>query len=501
MLALPLGVGAGCGDAESGLGRALSASDGTSGGSGATMFGSASGGSGGSVGTSGAAGTVSAGGVGGGATATVDGAGGVGTTSVGAGGSLPSAGAAGDSGVVDECADLPTCDSAGFCDGNTLVHCIEDANGCLIEMRTDCGEQICLEAESARCENEGHSCEAARQVSATAAIRGESFATDFSDGQAFAGEGCPSLGAGATDAVFEVQVPAGQTIVITEVGEHYGSVDTSIDASFAVMSGCGDEVACLSAGGARDTLGVSYTAQVDETVYVWVGAEAADQGSYEIHIEYATDLGRLELGESIAVNEDAKLERGELRTYLFELAEDGVAYGRLNVPSGGDVDLAYLYNDAGELVFGSLTFGSEDFAVPLETGNYRMVIFAYYASNGYRFDISADRVTDLGSFDVGDSFVGDFAEVVEGRSEFYRFFLPSTANIDWMVTNTESGSVSYPELSAYYRYRLLASDAGTDATARLFGTANPGAYVLRVLAPPGGGEIPAHQLELSFQDL
>lgn len=495
MLALPVAASAGCGDSEAGHGMPVEKADGHSGGRAMTTLGLAGGGSDAS------SGGTSASGVGGAAGAESDGMGGTRTT-VATGGSPPSMGAGGDGGaMVDACKDLPNCDPAGFCDGNTLVHCIEDANGCLIEMRTDCGEQICLVDASARCENEGHSCETARPVSKKAVIRGENFAADFSNGQTFAGEGCPSTSAETTDAVFEVQIAAGQTIVVTEVGEHYGSVDTSIDASFAVLSGCGDEVACVAAGGTRDPAGVSYTAEVDETVYVWVGAEASDERSYEIHIEYATDLGRLDLGDSVVVNETEKLERGELRTYLFELGEEAVAYGKLNAPDEGDLDLAYLYNDSGDLVFDSLTASSEDFAVPLEAGHYRMVIFAYYASNGYRFDLSADRVTDLGTFDVGDSFVGNFAEVAEGRSEFYRFFLPSTANIDWTVTNVDATSRSDPMLAAYYRYRLIATDHGLDSVARLFGTGNPGRYALRVMAPPGGGNMPAHQLELSFEDL
>lgn len=417
----------------------------------------------------------------------------------GSGGSLADAGAAGE-GVFggEACGDVPSCDEPGWsCDGNTLVNCVEAEHGCLIEMRTDCGTQVCQEGDSARCVNRGSSCRAARTVDGTTAIWGRSFAADFEDGQNFAGDGCPALGLGAPDAVFEVVLRQGQTIVATEVGEHQANTDPSIDAHFAVMSACGDQARCLEAADAPDTFGISYTAEQDETVYLWVGAEVGDEGLYDIRIEYVTNLGLLDSGATVRATEEGDLVPGELITYHFELSEDAVLYGTLEATTTGDVDLGYLYDESGNLVFNSLTVGSEDFAVPLEAGDYRFVVFVYAAPEGYTLVLSADPLTDLGSFDAGVSFTGDFAGVSEGRSEFFQFLLSSTTDIEWTLTSSDSAS-GVAQLWAYRDGLLLATAANNDGIASLVGSALPGPYLLQVLATPGGGNVPDYQLDLTF---
>lgn len=68
----------------------------------------------------------------------------------------------GDTGVdadttTDPCEGLTLCDAAGVtCDGDTLVDCAADANGCLVAVETDCAadDQVC-DADAAACVDAG----------------------------------------------------------------------------------------------------------------------------------------------------------------------------------------------------------------------------------------------------------------------------------------------------------------------------------------------------------
>ena len=117
----------------------------------------------------------------------------------------------------DPCAGLPTCLLIGSaCEGDTLVSCARNSDGCLVESRTNCspgGGQCDESGAEALCREPlpGESCDSA--------IRAEPGTLDFDTSDRVSGWdsyfGCGVSGGWGGDVLLVTSVPAGQTLRVT----------------------------------------------------------------------------------------------------------------------------------------------------------------------------------------------------------------------------------------------------------------------------------------------
>ena len=167
-----------------------------------------------------------------------------------------------------EAVDACEFDGTSSCDGNTLVSCTdEDADGCLDLVPEDCDTStpFCIDGDAnAACIAGADSCGDALPVTLPYSFTGAAFDAIFTDTFNLEGDGCDNGGADLPEAVFKVELVAGQTITVSE----YGSIDIVMN----VMTGnCDGATACVASGdffGAAEEAGISYTAEADETAYV-----------------------------------------------------------------------------------------------------------------------------------------------------------------------------------------------------------------------------------------
>ena len=494
-------------------GRMTSNSATASGGSGVTTQGNIGGsggalvtGAGGEAGLAGNAGQNSGGGTGGNGTGGVGGLGGVsGTGGAGTGGALAggtggqSSGTGGSGGQTSggaggQCSELPPCESVGStCDGNTVVTCALDENDCLTETRLDCGAEICAEADGAACQpnGSGDSCSDVRVVPPEFRVTGQSFGDDYGNQHHFTGAGCAETRASAAEAVFEVSVPAGSTLSITDGG--------SIDAAFGIMGSCSDDAACLTSANINDSFGISYTAQEDRTVFVWVSSFYTLNGSYDVRLTLPATIGTFEAYDMIPRVEGGPLAAGTSEVRVIHFSEDVIVNGGLNALSGGDLDL-YVTDAFGRQPASLYDYGDEALEnVWMPAGTYRFSIYAYSGVDGYALDLATDYAETLPTVGLTTPFMSSIGrQIPEGRSQFYLMELDAAG----IVTIAAAATSGDPDIRLYEANGFVLVDealsTGTSESASEAVAA--GSYWVEVQAEESSGSIDGYSFSVSLSE-
>jgi hypothetical protein len=416
------------------------------------------------------------------------------------GGEIGNAGSnAAGQGGSDPCAGADACAAEGVsCDGKDRIECVPDGNGCLVAHRTSCGEQACLDGECVD-NGSGDSCDDVRVIEGNAILLGEDFATELGDQQDFVGKGCDITSRASAEAVLALNLRAGQTVLLRELGEFLAQgdeEDPSIDAVLGFLGECSDEAACLASTRGPDWAGVTYTAPKNETVYAFVGSEGNQHGNYVVSVEYTESLGRLGLGETVPPIHKGALGDGEWVTYVVELTEPATLYGDLTQDgTGGDLDMT-VYNGSGVFGFAGIE-GDEQFAIPLPAGEYRVEIQAFEAVTGYTLRAFTDPYTVLPPFELGDSFGFSSGRIPAGRSRFYVLQATTDGFATIGVASKDTGD---PDVWLYDPTSLNGVTRETGLTEFFqvqFDQAHSSA-VMRVEAHERGGDIPLHQVLLEY---
>ncbi len=196
-------------------------------------------------------------------------------------------------------ADCETCDNEceaadlAQCNEDVVEICTADENGCLAWVEeTDCaalepaqecytidGAPICLASPP------GDSCLGPLVIDELPfTASGESFVDDYTDAvDLTGGDGCTAR-SGSVEAVYAVDLTAGQTLLVRELG--------GLDAVLSLQPGsCGGGEACLFSSDGGEVEGHRYTAEDDGRVFVIVEAYAEEPmtGDYEIHLDLVLD--------------------------------------------------------------------------------------------------------------------------------------------------------------------------------------------------------------------
>ena len=159
---------------------------------------------------------------------------------------------------------VPNCgdgfvDSGETCDdGNTMGN--DGCTGCVVELGYTCT------GNPSSCGLTGDSCGAAFDVDSSTGLTlvGTDFNAEFSDQEYFDGTGCvatSTFGAPA-EVVFSVDLTAGQSVNLSE--------HTATDFVLSILKGCGPAVACESSVDFGETVGATYVASTNETVFLVV---------------------------------------------------------------------------------------------------------------------------------------------------------------------------------------------------------------------------------------
>ncbi len=349
---------------------------------------------------------------------------------------------------VAGCTDDPACEllSAGdaFCDGNTIVSCETNVDGCLAPVDgTDCALEVCDESGAAPAciaNASGDSCAEPFLVQDDVALTGADITVDFTDVENFTGDNCLGVSATGTpvEAVFTVPLLAGETVGISEFG--------GVDVVLGILPACDGTTACYASvdgfGGTRAAIeeaGVSYTAEADETVTVFAaafsgtpspadydirvsitqcgdgvteGPETCDDGNADdgdgcsaCAVDFGfecdntaisactgpVDLGTFAAAEAIPDTvETVALAQNDSFFYSITFSEDVVIEGTLDGAAGEDIDIGF-FNDAGELMFDAATSGGEVFSDQLlVAGTYTIEVVAFeeVAATGWTLAMS-----------------------------------------------------------------------------------------------------------------
>jgi hypothetical protein len=183
----------------------------------------------------------------------------------------------------DECETL----DEARCVERSIEVCAAAETGCLgwvevtrcadLEPAQDCytveDTPMCLEHPP------GDSCTAPLVVVPPFVASGDDFLRDRSDTMVLSGEGCTTR-VGSVEAVFAVDLAAGQTVLVREVA--------GLDVVLSVQAGaCGGDVACAFSSDGGEVAGHRYTAEVDGRVFVVVEAYLPTPFTrdFEVHID------------------------------------------------------------------------------------------------------------------------------------------------------------------------------------------------------------------------
>lgn len=455
---------------------------------------------------SGPGGTVTSGGVGGTATNTGTG----GSAEGGAAGAgrgdenASSGGGSGGSGGGGEDADTTPCTRVGWtCDSNSAVYCAEaddcseGEDPCWVATRADCGSDSCiLTGDDAACAQDGvgDSCAGALPVSTDLVISGESFSADFSDQLTPGGLNCVAGAASAPEALFDVQLGAGESVLISEVAELRDDEDDDVDVAFSVMYGCSSSDACPLSGGTDDAAGILYTADAEQVVTLAASAVDRAEGDYEIHIEFPTNLGTLGIGEHPPDVEGDPLAAGEWQSFVVHTTETLILAGTLSGNQGEDLDLL-MFDEQGLLWMASVLEGDEHFATLVGAGSYHLLARAFEASAGFTLDLFTSDYDYRGQLGVGDSLtVDDGGAVTEGESYFV---IIETLN-DALVTGSVTADGGEPDIWLYDTLGPIAGYLDDGASQSFEETLPANIYIVELEARAGSGDIDDFVLELTL---
>ena len=300
--------------------------------------------------------------------------------------------------------------------------------------------------EDPECSREGDSCIAPYLVRESGfLVHGDTFTDDYEDDLALEHESCPLTEAGASEAVFQVELEAGEELWVTQKG----TLTEMLPAAIAIQQACGRAGACRAIGEERG-VPVRYLASARETVYVVVAAIQADPRTehYEIHIDidpacgngifegpeqcddgnttaddgcapdctiefpYQCDLsspsecevypsiGELGADSSLepAFSYEDPLETDETLTYTITFTERVVAVLEAVSRAAGDIDIT-VKSSWGDLVWSSIGSGDErSAALGFEPGTYLVRFFvASPLPEGFEFRVTTESPPECGN--------------------------------------------------------------------------------------------------------
>lgn len=204
--------------------------------------------------------------------------------------------------VCQSCDDTCATEGATRCVGSVVETCIADIHGCLKwEIGTDCATldpvQICIDdSGEAACEElpGSGSCSDPIEVRVEHfVLAGTDFTADFADDQTLAGADCETR-PGSPDAVFSLDIAAGQTVRVRETSD--------FDAVLSLMTDCSDAAVCEFSEDIFESDGYGYTATEDETVYIVV--EPFDDVPRILYYEIRIDIVETEVCDN-DIDDDA----------------------------------------------------------------------------------------------------------------------------------------------------------------------------------------------------
>jgi hypothetical protein len=166
---------------------------------------------------------------------------------------------------VLECEDECPLEGEPRCDGDVMDVCARGESGCrewvpFLDCALESPPQVCEDADGmvacSLAAGVADDCASALRLERPAVVAGAAFGEDFTDALALTGPGCTG-NAGQPEAVFTVDLAAGDELVAREVG--------GLGVTMSVQGACGAASACLatSAGFPEE---VRYTAPVAQTV-------------------------------------------------------------------------------------------------------------------------------------------------------------------------------------------------------------------------------------------
>ncbi|MDX9720543.1 MAG: DUF4215 domain-containing protein [Myxococcota bacterium] len=172
-------------------------------------------------------------------------------------------------GIVDDNED---------CDDNNVL----DSDGCSALCEIEAGfscfgsPSVCITGSLQSCASPGVLSGSSLQVA------GSNFGADFTDDLSLTGTGCNGRPAGAKEAIFQIDLLAGQSVTVSE----HGSLDSVIH---LLESSCDANTICAGSSDGAEALGLTYAATSDITIFAIVESYATTTSSaYDIRIAVIT---------------------------------------------------------------------------------------------------------------------------------------------------------------------------------------------------------------------
>lgn len=383
----------------------------------------------------------------------------------------------------------------------------------------------------------GDSCAAPTVVTGNISFTGTDITADYTDqhdlqdASCNGGFGLPQ--AGAVEAVFEVSLTAGQTMVVSESG--------GLDAYIMLVSTCANASVCAAAADEPETL--TYTATVAETVYVIAGAWGAAPGTTDYSIDFSfpvcgngivdagegcddingtpvsndgcSDLCEVEFGyecdntstsvctafpafgtfngncETTIQRTGGALAQDETATFMLTLTAPATVTGTVTSPNG-DMDLYII--DQNQMGYSFAVDGSENVSVYLEAGTYMLTAYAYLAVTSFDISLATACPEDLGSMGNGGAVNQVETALTAGDSYYYTITLTQDVMMTGTLTAT-TGDVDLYVRSAGGRSIVYHADEDNE----IIGSAlKAGTYMFRINAYTA---VPDFTLNVAFTTL
>jgi len=382
----------------------------------------------------------------------------------------------------------------------------------------------------------GDSCAAPGVITGNTTIAGSDITADYTDQQDLqdascdGGYGVPE--AGAVEAVFEVALAAGQTLLVENTG--------GLDAYFMVVSTCANSSVCAAVADEPESL--SYTATAAETVYVIAGAYSANPTTTDYAFEFSfpvcgngivegseqcddingtpvsgdgcSALCEVEFGyecdntstsvctpypafgtfngacETDIVHTGGALAADAFDSYNLVLTAPATVTGTVTSPDG-DIDFYVINQNGGGYSFE--TTGNESVSLTLPAGNYLLVAYAYDAVSAYTITLGTACPEDLGS--VGNGGAVNQVEAAMAAQESYYYTITLTEDV--MVSGTLTSTSGDPDFWVYGAGGYVTGH-GDDGNETIGLALQAGTYTFEVQAYTA---VPDFTLTLAFTSL
>jgi cysteine-rich repeat protein len=461
--------------------------------------------------------------------------------------------AGGTAACVDTCDDDPSCVGAVegdlSCSGFFLNECTDtDADGCLDLVQTNCSPALCDDTGTPTAcgvvTATGDTCADPIPVLATGfSMAGADFTADFADDEVLTDTSCITRPAGSVDAVFSVELTAGDVVAVAEFG--------GLDSTRNIQTSCGGAGACMAAQDDPDTGAITYTATGTETVFIVVeafssapsttdyaiaidinptcgngtvelgevcddgdvdtGDGCADDCTVELGFDCAPgsptvctpwpDLGTLGDGDT-TTQAGGALTAGASELYTVTFSEDVMVTGTLTDGGAADVDL-FVYSADGAFLTAHADDLDETIGMALFAGSYILEVNAFSGggdSTGHTLDIAASTlaVSSIGSFAVGDTIPDTTGGALIGRI-FDHYTVTFTEDV--LVSGTLGGNTTgevgirlYDATGLPLATFVAGDETFTDVPV------SAGTYVVQILtatAALGGGDVDGYTLTMT----